>query len=177
MEGPQFSSLAESELYRTWNCDVIGMTNMPKAKLVCCPTENFAKTLNFSEDGFGRRGPHEGTGVVIPVRDEVLNAAAQVGHGGERASTDRALGDQPEPAFDLVEPGTVGREEVQLKAHSARQPRAHLRVLVGAVVVDDEMHVERAWNLGLEMAQEREELLMAMARLALSEDLAVGHVE
>jgi 5'-methylthioadenosine phosphorylase len=33
MEGPQFSSYAESELYRTWNCDVIGMTNMPEAKL------------------------------------------------------------------------------------------------------------------------------------------------
>jgi 5'-methylthioadenosine phosphorylase len=33
MEGPQFSSLAESELYRTWNCDVVGMTNMPEAKL------------------------------------------------------------------------------------------------------------------------------------------------
>ena len=33
MEGPQFSSLAESELYRTWKCDVIGMTNMPEAKL------------------------------------------------------------------------------------------------------------------------------------------------
>lgn len=33
MEGPQFSTLAESEIYRTWNCDVIGMTNMPEAKL------------------------------------------------------------------------------------------------------------------------------------------------
>ena len=33
MEGPQFSSLAESQLYRSWNCDVIGMTNMPEAKL------------------------------------------------------------------------------------------------------------------------------------------------
>jgi len=33
MEGPQFSSLAESELYRSWNCDVIGMTNQPEAKL------------------------------------------------------------------------------------------------------------------------------------------------
>ncbi len=33
MEGPQFSSKAESELYRQWNCDVIGMTNMPEAKL------------------------------------------------------------------------------------------------------------------------------------------------
>ncbi len=33
MEGPQFSTLAESRLYRSWNCDVIGMTNMPEAKL------------------------------------------------------------------------------------------------------------------------------------------------
>ena len=33
MEGPQFSSQAESKLYRDWGCDVIGMTNMPEAKL------------------------------------------------------------------------------------------------------------------------------------------------
>jgi len=33
MEGPQFSTLAESELYRSWGADVIGMTNMPEAKL------------------------------------------------------------------------------------------------------------------------------------------------
>ncbi|HVC51619.1 MAG TPA: S-methyl-5'-thioadenosine phosphorylase [Stellaceae bacterium] len=33
MEGPQFSTLAESELYRSWRCDLIGMTNMPEAKL------------------------------------------------------------------------------------------------------------------------------------------------
>ena len=33
MEGPQFSSLAESRMYRDWGCDVIGMTNMPEARL------------------------------------------------------------------------------------------------------------------------------------------------
>src|SRR3546814_19105922 len=33
MEGPQFSTRAESQLYRGWGCDVIGMTNMPEAKL------------------------------------------------------------------------------------------------------------------------------------------------
>lgn len=33
MEGPQFSTQAESKLYRAWGCDVIGMTNMPEAKL------------------------------------------------------------------------------------------------------------------------------------------------
>ena len=33
MEGPQFSTLAESNLYRSWGCDVIGMTAMPEARL------------------------------------------------------------------------------------------------------------------------------------------------
>jgi 5'-methylthioadenosine phosphorylase len=33
IEGPQFSSLAESNLYRGWGCSVIGMTNMPEARL------------------------------------------------------------------------------------------------------------------------------------------------
>jgi 5'-methylthioadenosine phosphorylase len=33
MEGSQFSTLAESRLYRAWGCDLIGMTNMPEAKL------------------------------------------------------------------------------------------------------------------------------------------------
>lgn len=33
IEGPQFSTLAESRLYRQWGCDVIGMTNMPEARL------------------------------------------------------------------------------------------------------------------------------------------------
>ena len=33
MEGPQFSTRAEANLYRSWGCDVIGMTNMPEAKL------------------------------------------------------------------------------------------------------------------------------------------------
>lgn len=33
IEGPQFSTLAESNLYRSWGCDVIGMTNLPESKL------------------------------------------------------------------------------------------------------------------------------------------------
>ena len=33
IEGPQFSTLGESQLFRSWGCDVIGMTNMPECKL------------------------------------------------------------------------------------------------------------------------------------------------
>ena len=47
IEGPQFSTRAESRLYRTWGVDVIGMTNMPEAKLareaeICYSTIAFA---------------------------------------------------------------------------------------------------------------------------------------
>ncbi len=50
MEGPQFSTKAESELYRSWGCSVIGMTNMPEAKLareaeICYAT--FAMVTDF----------------------------------------------------------------------------------------------------------------------------------
>ena len=46
MEGPQFSSLAESNLYRSWGCDVIGMTNMPESKLA--RDEFFSNSLNMT---------------------------------------------------------------------------------------------------------------------------------
>jgi 5'-methylthioadenosine phosphorylase len=42
MEGPQFSTKAESELYRSWGCSVIGMTNMPEAKLAREAELNYA---------------------------------------------------------------------------------------------------------------------------------------
>jgi 5'-methylthioadenosine phosphorylase len=42
MEGPQFSTQAESELYRSWGCSVIGMTNMPEAKLAREAELNYA---------------------------------------------------------------------------------------------------------------------------------------
>src|SRR3954469_14133803 len=49
MEGPQFSTKAESELYRSWGCSVIGMTNMPEAKLAREAELPFA-TLALSTD-------------------------------------------------------------------------------------------------------------------------------
>lgn len=42
MEGPQFSTRAESELYRSWGCSVVGMTNMPEAKLAREAEMNYA---------------------------------------------------------------------------------------------------------------------------------------
>jgi 5'-methylthioadenosine phosphorylase len=58
MEGPQFSTRAESELYRSWGCSVIGMTNMPEAKLareaeICYATLAMVTDYDCWHDGHG----------------------------------------------------------------------------------------------------------------------------
>ena len=95
----------------------------------------------------------------------------------ERAAADRTLGDEGEEAFDLVEPGGVGGREVNVPARTAGEPGSDLGMLVGGVVVDDEMDVELSRHVGLDVTQEGEELLMAMAGFALGDDRAVEHVE
>ena len=52
-----------------------------------------------------------------------------------------------------------------------------LGVFVRGVVVDDQVHVEMFGNVGVDVRREGDELLVPMARLALSEDRAVGYVQ
>ena len=54
--------------------------------------------------------------MLVVVLNERSDFALQVGHRVERAATDRLVGNQREPALDLVEPGGVGRGEMQVKA-------------------------------------------------------------
>jgi hypothetical protein len=64
-----------------------------------------------------------------------------------------------------------------VSARTACEPSSGLGMLVGGVVVDDEMDVELGWHVSLDVTQEGEELLMAMAGFALGDDRAVKHVE
>ncbi len=78
MEGPQFSSLAESELYRSWGCSVIGMTNMPEAKLareaeICYATVAMVTDYDCWRDG------HDDVTVENIIK--VLMANAEKGRG------------------------------------------------------------------------------------------------
>ncbi len=67
MEGPQFSTLAESELYRSWGCSVIGMTNMPEAKLAREAEMNYA-TLAMVTDYDCWHPHHDNVDVASVVR-------------------------------------------------------------------------------------------------------------
>lgn len=62
-------------------------------------------------------------------------------------------------------------------ARMCREPGADFRVFVRGVVVDDEMQMQRRRHTGVEMPQEREELLVTMARLTLRDDLTAAHLK
>jgi 5'-methylthioadenosine phosphorylase len=94
MEGPQFSSYAESELYRTWNCDVIGMTNMPEAKLAR-EAEICYATVAMVTDYDCWHPNHDDVTVEAVVKVLVGNAdraRALVRHATPRIAADAAAG-------------------------------------------------------------------------------------
>ncbi|MFY8107076.1 MAG: S-methyl-5'-thioadenosine phosphorylase [Elstera sp.] len=74
MEGPQFSTKAESELYRAWGCSVIGMTNMPEAKLAR-EAEICYASIAMVTDFDGWHPDHDAVTVEQVVRVAGENAA------------------------------------------------------------------------------------------------------
>ncbi|HEY2356590.1 MAG TPA: S-methyl-5'-thioadenosine phosphorylase [Phenylobacterium sp.] len=66
MEGPQFSTKAESRLYRSWGCDVIGMTNMPEAKLAREAELPYATVAMVTDyDCWHDEAAHVGVGEIV----------------------------------------------------------------------------------------------------------------
>ena len=74
MEGPQFSTLAESNLYRSWKADVIGMTNMPEAKLAREAEIRYA-SVSIVTDYDCWHPDHENVDVQTVIKVLLSNAA------------------------------------------------------------------------------------------------------
>jgi 5'-methylthioadenosine phosphorylase len=74
MEGPQFSTLAESNLYRSWKADVIGMTNMPEAKLAREAEIRYA-SVSMVTDYDCWHPDHENVDVQAVIKVLLTNAA------------------------------------------------------------------------------------------------------
>ena len=133
--------------------------------------------MQLLEYGVGGRGRGEGLAIRVVRSDEVINLCDQVFNRRERAAPDRFVGDQSEEAFDLVEPGAVTRDEVHVPSGPGGQPSTYLRMGVRGVVVDDAVDVELCRHRLIDGAQERQELLVPMARLALGEHRTGEHVK
>jgi len=145
--------------------------------LVSCPGSICAKSCDFVEDGFRGGGPYEGTGGLVVVIDEMLDFSRQLFDAGERAAADGLLGNDAEPAFDLVEPGSVSGGVVDMVSGPLCQPRFHFGMFVCGVIIDHEMHIEILGYAGIDVSQEGEKLLMSVASLALGDHFTVGDIE
>ena len=78
MEGPQFSTVAESRLYREWGCDVIGMTNMPEARLAREAELHYASVAMITD--FDSWHPDHGS---VQITDILRTLQGNVGRAAE----------------------------------------------------------------------------------------------
>src|SRR3972149_10105079 len=90
--------------------------------LVLCPGNTLTKSLEFGEDGIRGGGPGERPGVGVVVMNEAFDMGHQFPDTAEGSAADRFLGDDVEPDFHLIEPGRIGRGEVQVVTAPDGQP-------------------------------------------------------
>ena len=104
--------------------------------------------------------------ILVVSCAEVVDALHQLFDAGERTTSNGLVGDQGEEPFNLIEPGSVGRNEMHAPTRSTSQPSLVLRGAVRGVAIDDAVRAQFD-GLGLgDFAQGRQEFLMAMPQLA-----------
>ena len=115
--------------------------------------------------------------MCVVVFEVVVNGGFEFGDGGEDTATNALLSDQTEEALDLIEPRGRGGGEVQVKAGVLGQPGLNVGVLVGGVVVEDQVEIKCLRRLPVDGPQEAQELVMTVAPHALSDYRTGGDIE
>src|SRR6266545_3709889 len=77
--------------------------------------------------------PDEGFWVVVPSVEVAKDGSFERSNAIKGASTNRLLGDPPEPALDEVEPRRAGRSQMEMEARMVGKPLPNGRMLVGSV--------------------------------------------
>src|SRR6516162_3154129 len=114
---------------------------------------------------------------MIGLRNESVDGGLELDEGAEDAALEAAPRELGEEAFDGVEPGAGSWGEVEDEAGMAAEPGLDLRMVVGGVVVDDDVDDLARRHLRLDGVEEADELLMAVALHAAPDDLTFKHVE
>ena len=114
MEGPQFSTLAESNLYRSWGADVIGMTNMPEAKLAR-EAEIRYSTVAMVTDYDCWHPDHDEVDVSMVVQTLMKNAANAQNMIKEIIKTFRNYSVEKDPANDCLNVAIITDPKLRTK--------------------------------------------------------------
>ena len=114
MEGPQFSTLAESNLYRSWGADVIGMTNMPEAKLAR-EAEIRYSTVAMVTDYDCWHPDHDEVDVSMVVQTLMKNAANAQNMIKEIIKTFKDYSVDKDPANDCLDVAIITDPKLRTK--------------------------------------------------------------
>jgi hypothetical protein len=123
-------------------------------------------SFDGGDDAVGIGGPDEGFGVFVGLVDEAVDGGLQLDKGTEDAALQTSLGKLGEEPLDGVEPRRRGRCVVKDKARMPVEPGAHLGVLVGAVVVEDDVDDPADRDGGFDAIEKADELLMSVTLYA-----------
>ena len=114
MEGPQFSTLAESNLYRSWGADVIGMTNMPEAKLAR-EAEIRYSTVAMVTDYDCWHSDHDEVDVSMVIQTLMKNAANAQNMIKEIIKTFQNFSVEKDPANDCLDVAIITDPKLRTK--------------------------------------------------------------
>ncbi len=114
MEGPQFSTLAESNLYRSWGADIIGMTNMPEAKLAR-EAEIRYSTVAMVTDYDCWHPDHDEVDVSMVVKTLMKNAANAQNMIKEIIKTFKNYSVEKDPANDCLDVAIITDPKLRTK--------------------------------------------------------------
>jgi hypothetical protein len=109
------------------------------------------------QDFVGCLGPGERVAAVVPAVDEGADRGDELSDAVKRSTADRLAGDDPEEHLDGVEPRPRCRGEVQRDLGVFGQPLVDVVVLVGVVVVDDDVQLAAGVGAG-DLLREVQEL-------------------
>ncbi|MDC0365821.1 S-methyl-5'-thioadenosine phosphorylase [Pelagibacteraceae bacterium] len=114
MEGPQFSTLAESNLYRSWGADVIGMTNMPEAKLAREAEIRYC-TVAMVTDYDCWHPDHEEVDVSMVIEILIKNASNAQNMIKEVIKTFKDFSAEKDPANDCLDEAIITDPKLRSK--------------------------------------------------------------
>src|SRR5499427_1554367 len=99
-------------------------------------------------------GPDERFGMPVVVCDVFFDGADQIWDAAKRAAANALARDVGKPTFDEIQPRRAGRNEMTMVARVGGEPRFNRLMGVGAVVVEDEMHLSSPRDRAIEPCQE-----------------------
>ena len=114
MEGPQFSTLAESNLYRSWKADVIGMTNMPEAKLAREAEIRYC-TVAIVTDYDCWHSEHEEVDVAMVIKTLQKNASNAQNMVKEVIKTFKNFSAEKDPANNCLDTAIITDPKLRSK--------------------------------------------------------------